>query len=206
MKTQTRWVRSIRKAAKSLPQPRCRVFLFRSTPVLRSTTKKLVLGSNRHPLRAWRPAILSGLLALPSAGQSAPAASDLCIYQGYTDKELARYTPDLTGSFSLSFVHSVSLTPVVDHYEIRPSGIHQTAEVFEAHGAGLPSFAGDVGTTGWHRRDGKFVLTMDRKFPRIQLRIQRTYFNTLHIADQDITLADFGTNSIGLKICEAGGD
>lgn len=163
-----------------------------------------MLDSKPHPFRAWRLALLAGLLALPHITHGAYAAGSLCLYQGYTDKELARYATDHSGSFSLSFLHSVSLTPVVDHYDIKPGGIHQTAEVFEAHGAGLPSFADDIGATGWHRRDGKFILEMDRHFPRIQLRIQREYLNTLHIANQSITLADFGTNSIGLKICEAG--
>ncbi|WP_281953670.1 DUF1850 domain-containing protein [Pseudophaeobacter arcticus] len=135
------------------------------------------------------------------------AADDtLCIYQGYTDTELARYAPDQSGAFSLSFLHSVSLTSVIDVYEIRPAGIHQIAEIFETHGAGLPSFVGDVGETGWRFENGKFVVDMDRQFQRIQLRIQREYLNTLHISDQKIILADLDAKSIGLQICAKRGD
>lgn len=169
-------------------------------------TKKSVLGSNAHKFGTWRLAFLAGLLLLPHAAASEAAVDNLCIYQGYTDTVLARYSPDRSGVFSLSFVHSVSLTPVVDVYEIRPAGIHQVAEIFEAHGAGLPSFAGDVGETGWRFENGKFVVEMDREFQRIQLRIQREYLNTLHIAEQKIILADFDANSIGLQICGKWGD
>lgn len=145
---------------------------------------------------------MAGLLLLPQQGKSELAVGFLCIFQGRTDVEIAKYPTDHTGSFSLSFLHSVSLTPVVDHYEIRANTIHQTAEVFEAHGAGLPSFVGDVGETGWKAENGKFVLEMDRQFQRIQLRIQREYLNSLQIADQTIMLVDFGMNSIGLEVCE----
>jgi len=154
----------------------------------------------------WRAAILAVLLALPSVARAEAIAGDLCIYRGYTDEELARFPADRTGRFSLSFLHSVSLTPVVDRYEIRPTGIHQTAEIFEAHGAGLPSFAGDVGETGWHSEDGKFVLEMDRQFHRIQLRIQREYLNALLIGNRNIVLADFGAGAIGIEICAKRGD
>ncbi|WP_157891246.1 DUF1850 domain-containing protein [Phaeobacter porticola] len=164
------------------------------------------MGSNAHTLGTWRLAFAAGLLLLPHAAASEAAGDNLCIYKGYTDTELARYAPGQSGAFSLSFLHSVSLTPVVDIYELRPAGIHQVAEVFEAHGAGLPSFAGDVGETGWRFENGKFVLEMDRQFDRIQLRIQREYLNTLHIADQTITLADLDAKSIGLQICGKRGD
>lgn len=144
---------------------------------------------------------MAGLLLLPQPGKSEQSADDLCVFQGHTGIELARYATDHSRSFSLSFLHSVSLTPVVDHYEIRAAVIHQTAEVFETHGAGLPSFAGDVGETGWRMEDGKFVLEMDRQFQRIQLRIQREYLNSLQINDQNVTLADFDATSIGLAVC-----
>lgn len=142
---------------------------------------------------------------------SAPSGADgiedeICLYEGYSDRELARYALGASGSFSLSFIHSVSLTPVTDIYEIRPTGIHQVAEVFEAHGAGLPSFAGDIGATEWHRENGKFILEMDRQFDRIQLRIQREYRNRLHAGEQEITLADFGADVVGMEICADEGD
>ncbi|MDO6758433.1 DUF1850 domain-containing protein [Phaeobacter inhibens] len=158
--------------------------------------------SNSSLLNLSRLALLAGLVLLPISVKSDTASDRLCLFEGYTETELARYFIASSDGFSLSFVHSVSLTPVVDHYEIRPTGIHQTAEVFEAHGAGLPSFAGDVGETGWRMENEKFVLEMDRQFQRIQLRIQRDYLNTLHIADQKIILADFNTSSIGVGICK----
>ncbi|MBK0326110.1 DUF1850 domain-containing protein [Rhodobacteraceae bacterium F11138] len=164
------------------------------------------MGSKPHPAESFRLAFLAGLLLVSQPAKSAQAADYLCLYQGRTDTEVARYATDPGGRFSLSFIHSVSLTPVVDHYEIKATGIHQTAEVFEAHGAGLPSFAGDVGETGWRLEDGKFVLEMDRQFQRIQLRIQREYLNSLQIAGQEIVLADLGANAIGIEVCGNSGN
>lgn len=146
-------------------------------------------------------AFMASLFILSASVEAGRSRGELCLFEGYSDQEIARYSVDSEGTFSLSFIHSVSLTPVVDIYEIKSTGIHQIAEMFEAHGAGLPSFAGDVGAKGWRRQDGKFVLDMDRQFDRIQLRIQREYLNILHLSDQDITLADFGASRLGIAIC-----
>lgn len=49
--------------------------------------------------------------------------------------------------------------------------IVQTREIFEAHGAGLPSFYNDVGATGWQFENGKFILEMERQFEQMRVRI-----------------------------------
>ncbi|WP_417455564.1 DUF1850 domain-containing protein [Kiloniella sp.] len=138
---------------------------------------------------------------------SAPSGADnpvrnLCLYDGYSNRELVRYTLDESHKFSLSFIHSATLTPVMDIYEVRSSGIHQIAEIFETHSAGLPSFAGDVGTIKWRQQDGKFILEMDRQFTRIQLRVQREYLNSLHLGEFVITLADLKAKVLGIEMCE----
>ena len=85
---------------------------------------------------------------------------------------------------------------------MRSSGIHQIAEIFETHSAGLPSFAGDVGTTKWRQQDGKFILEMDRQFTRIQVRVQREYLNSLHLGKLVIILADLKAKVLGIEMCE----
>ena len=80
---------------------------------------------------------------------SAPAAAlSVCLASGTDGGELARHTLAPNGLFELSFIHSVSKTPVVDRYRATDQGIVQTAEIFQTHGAGLPSIANDVEMTG----------------------------------------------------------
>ena len=161
--------------------------------------------SSRTRFRLRGPAALAGLLWLSAPAGAEQAAADLCLYRGYTDELVARYSMTDTDRFALSFLHSVSLTPVTDLYRIEGGAIRQTAEIFETHGAGLPSFAGDVGQTGWRREDGRFVIEMDRRFDRIQLRVSPDYRNRLAIADRDIDLAALPDSALGLAPCASQG-
>jgi len=160
-----------------------------------------VLESNSSSLKNLWLAFWASLFVLPTPAGAETSGLNLCIYDKYSNIELARYPLTQDNRFKLSFIHSVSLTPVTDIYLARPFEIHQISEEFESHGAGLPSFAGDVGATGWQQRNGKFIIEMNRTFSRIQLRVQREYRNTLHIAEQDIILADYDASLIGIEVC-----
>lgn len=94
------------------------------------------------------------------------------------------------------------MTPVVDVYRLDSAGVVQTAEIFQAHGAGLPSFAGDIGEQGLRHEDGKFILDMARQFDDIRVRVQKEYNNTLHIGTQSIQLADLGAGVLILFPCK----
>ncbi|MFX0544171.1 DUF1850 domain-containing protein [Roseovarius sp. S1116L3] len=104
--------------------------------------------------------------------------------------------------FKLSFIHSVSRTPVTDVYRVENGEILQTAEIFVAHGAGLPSIANDVDATGWRHEDGQFILDMRRKTGPIPLRIQAEFKNTLHIGGTALPLADLGHSALTLAPCD----
>ena len=101
---------------------------------------------------------------------------------------LGRYALPENGEFSLSFIHSVSRTPVRDDYRVDGFRIIQTAETFETHGAGLPSIVDETGVTGWEYRDGRFVVGMHRPIPRLIVRTDRNYRNHLSIGGVDVNL------------------
>ncbi|SIT08163.1 DUF1850 domain-containing protein [Paracoccus saliphilus] len=117
-------------------------------------------------------------------------------------REIARRSLGPDNRFSLSFIHSVSDTPVIDNYHIENGEILQTSEIFEAHGAGLPSIANDMDATGWRQEEGKFILEMSRRTGPIPLRIQAQFENTLHIAGSDLPLADLGHKALTLALCD----
>ncbi|MBK1885649.1 DUF1850 domain-containing protein [Marinobacter sp. DY40_1A1] len=95
--------------------------------------------------------------------------------------------------FELSFIHSVSLTPVKDYYQLveSPAGeltINQTAEVFIAHGQGLPSLVNEPDAKSFKRRNGKFILEMDRGIGQLIVRTDQRFENRLYVGNRNINL------------------
>ena len=113
---------------------------------------------------------------------------------------LGNYRLPEDGGFSLSFIHSVSQTPVRDHYQAIDGRIIQTAETFQAHGAGLPSGVDEPGATGWEHHDGRFIIRMQRPIPGLVVRTDRNYRNRLHIGGQEINLNVWDDQALELAI------
>jgi hypothetical protein len=144
------------------------------------------------------------LLALiPAAGI---AGARLCVDSFPRGTQHAAFDLPDDNRFSLSFIHSVSITPVTDHYSVEGDAILQTSEVFMAHGAGLPSFSGDVGATGWHHENGEFTFEMHRPIGTMIVRVQAEYQNILHIGSRKIRLADWGDGALRLSVCRQTGE
>ena len=117
----------------------------------------------------------------PHGGTSKPSSPGYCLTIRQYPAMTVLATVPITGgkTFSLSFIHSVTLTPVQDIYEITSDGgICQTSEIFESHCAGLPFSEQETGATKWEQRDGKFILHMKRDIPKLVVRTDRTYQNT----------------------------
>ncbi len=93
--------------------------------------------------------------------------------------ELARLPLGPSGDFTLSFIHSVSLTRVVDYYEIRSGQILQTRELFQTHGAGLPTSPEEPGCTAFVKTRDGFVLEMERPIRQLVVRTDKRYENRL---------------------------
>ncbi|MBU2953530.1 DUF1850 domain-containing protein [Marinobacter sp. F3R08] len=132
--------------------------------------------------------LLAGVLS--SAGHL--QADGLEISQ-YREGRLLTCVPVTDGMFELSFIHSVSLTPVTDFYRLitSPVGdltISQTAEVFIAHGQGLPSLVNEPDALSFEHRNGQFILKMDRKIGRLVVRTDQRFKNRLHTGNSTINL------------------
>ena len=118
--------------------------------------------------------------------------------------ELGRYPLGSLRTFALTFIHSVSKTPVRDEYDINDSNIVQTAELFETHGAGLPSDIQDPGAVSWENRDGRFILHLKRPIPQLVVRIDRNYKNRLLLGRKEINLCQWEDQALELivKSCD----
>ncbi|MCZ4351217.1 DUF1850 domain-containing protein [Roseovarius aestuarii] len=161
--------------------------------------QKLVFRSKSNPMANKGLCVLLFVVFLGWA--PIVSAAQLCLVDPKSDQEVTRFDTGEDRTFALAFIHSVSLTPVRDEYLMQGAAITQTREIFEAHGAGLPSFADDIGATGWQFEDGKFILEMQRPLDQMRVRIQEEYKNTLHIAGRDVVLSQFGYSVLVLRAC-----
>jgi len=116
---------------------------------------------------------------------------------------LASFPLEKETQFALSFIHSVTVTPVRDNYIVTPEGICQTSEVFESHCAGLPYSDKEPDATKWEQLDGKFILHMERKIPKLVVRTDKNYKNRLHLPDQIINLNQWKDQALLLEIIPA---
>ena len=150
--------------------------------------------------------VIAGALALmlaactASGSRSNPAHLCLTVSRFPSQLMLGQYPLPPDGGFSLAFIHSVSNTPVRDDYQTIDTRIIQTAETFQAHGAGLPSGLDAVDATGWEHRDGQFVIRLQRHISRLIVRTDRNYRNRLTIDRQEINLNGWADQALELTI------
>lgn len=151
-----------------------------------------------------RVAVLLVVL-LAACGPFTPRSHTQCLHElvirqfpGRT--ELARYCMPEDGSFSTSFIHSVSQTPVRDDYRIEENRIVQVAETIQTHEAGLPSLEQEADALGWEWQDGMFLLHMRRPIPHLVMRTDRRYRNRLYLADRTINLNQWDNQALELSI------
>ena len=101
-------------------------------------------------------------------------------------------------SFSITYTHSVTRTPVMERYHVSGNEIVETELHFEQHGPGLPTEA-DAGGTFTHS-DGRFVVTMDRRFPAIVMQVHRDQSPRLTAGARSRDLAQWGNRALVLGV------
>ena len=137
-------------------------------------------------------AVLLGALALAASSVRA----DGCLQLMAMPEARVLATLSRADTFIMTYVHSVTRTPVDEAYRIDGHRLVQTSIAFVNHGPGLPTEA-DAGQS-WSEVGGRFVLTMSRPFERIRMRVHRDQSPRLAIAGDSIDLAQWGNRSIEL--------
>jgi hypothetical protein len=105
-------------------------------------------------------------------------------------------SPGVT-AFALTYIHSVTRTPVVERYRVDDATIVQYAIEFEQHGPGLPTQADRDGR--FERRDDRFVMTMQRRFEVIVMRVHTDQAPRLDAEGRSIDLATWGNRPLALR-------
>lgn len=149
------------------------------------------------------------LLALLPGLVAAGACAAGCVHvdafpDGPSRALVAADAPDAT--FAVTYVHSVTRTPVIERYRIAGDAIVQTEIDFQQHGPGLPTEP-DAGGT-FTQRDGAMVMTLARAFDEVVMRVHRDQSPRLLVAGRSIDLAAFGNRAVALRAsaraCAAG--
>ncbi|MFD2206984.1 DUF1850 domain-containing protein [Kiloniella antarctica] len=141
------------------------------------------------------------LITFTSSPISAGTKPQLCILSFPEMHSLAQLDPSTDGTFSLSFLHSVSLNTVTDVYRIEANEIIQISETFSQHGAGLPSQSDDIGVTGWVHSNGMFTVELDRKVSPLVIRVQSGYQNKLTQNGREYRMSDWAIGALLLTPC-----
>ena len=105
-------------------------------------------------------------------------------------------------SFTIGYVHSVTRTPVEERYRVDGATIVETEIRFEQHGPGLPTEA-DAGGS-WRREGARYVVTMDRRFASIAMRVHADQSPRLAVAGDPraVDLAQWGNRALALSARE----
>lgn len=106
--------------------------------------------------------------------------------------------PEGGGVFRIRYIHSVTRTPVVETYRVSGDAVVQTGIMFSEHGPGLPT-APDAGQT-WGEVDGQFVVTLDRRFAAIRMRVHRDQSPQLLLGERAVDLAQWGNRALDLRV------
>ena len=155
--------------------------------------------------------LIAGVLAVVLAACASPSSRSeterccLVIRKFPSQVVLGNFRLPEDRHFSLTFIHSVSETPVRDDYQIIAGRIVQMAETFQAHGAGLPSGLDEPGVTGWELHDGRFVIHMQRPITKLVVRTDRNYRNRLHIDGNEINLNDWQDQALEMTAIPCAG-
>jgi hypothetical protein len=135
--------------------------------------------------------VLAACVASPSAVAS-------CVTVHAADGALLGAYPvgPLDTSVALSYVHSVTRTPVHERYRLDGTTFVQTELRFQDHGPGLP--AQPAAGESFAQEGDAFVLRMARPVDGIRARVDAAQSPRLAVGGTDVDLAQWGSRAIRL--------
>ncbi|CAG0969804.1 hypothetical protein BURK1_01166 [Burkholderiales bacterium] len=138
------------------------------------------------------------LAVLPFAGAARGACLTLASHPD--GKPLAQVgVRDATPTFAITYVHSVTRTPVDERYRIDGGAIVQDEIRFRQHGPGLPTEA-DAGGA-WRREGATYVVSMRRRFDTFAMRVHADQSPRLAVTGdpRPVNLAQWGNRALSLE-------
>lgn len=121
---------------------------------------------------------------------------ELRLMDADTGQVYASYPMSVGQQFSVTFIHSVNKSPVIDTYEVREDGIWLVATKYYTFGAGVPTET-EAGETLTYTEDGGMLISgMDRLIPQLCYVVGTVSDHTLEMNGEEISLRELcGKNS-----------
>ena len=104
-------------------------------------------------------------------------------------------------AFTISYLHSVTRTPVDERYRVQGLEIVQEAIAFSEHGPGLPTVADDDGR--FEQRDGRMTMTMQRRMPSMVMRVHADQAPRLVADERTHDLSAWGNRALAVTAVAA---
>jgi hypothetical protein len=136
-----------------------------------------------------------------SAAMMYPFLSGVVIEEGETGKLLAFFKMEPSKEFSITYIHSIHKTPVLETYHINQEWqIVQTEMSFEEFGVGMPS--GATGNEVFTQKDGTYILSnMNRTFPSLDIRTGQIIANhTLLFEGREYPFSSFSEKGSWVRL------
>jgi hypothetical protein len=129
------------------------------------------------------------------------AACALELLESSSGAHLARVPLAADRTFALRYIHSVTLRPVESRYVVRDNHIVHTAEIFDEHGPGMATETGPGERLETQRKASgtRFVLNMQRRLPKLVIRLHPLPAFRLLVNRETIDLARWGAGAVELR-------
>lgn len=132
-------------------------------------------------------AVLGGVgLAVGAGFTTRPRTHRLVCRDQRTDDVLGRWPVPVGSVVSLSWIHSIELTPWTDFFVVEPDRFRLIRTEFQAYGAGTPEGDG----TPVRREGDVFVMELDRPVETINWIHSRRQHHTLSVGDRVLAPSD----------------
>lgn len=122
--------------------------------------------------------------------------TDVLTVYDITSKKVLLEIPLVDDKFSLWYIHSIQLTPNYENFKINKGEMILYETVYETVGVGLPS----VNEGSFYMKDGKMVMSMNRVFDEILLRIYPIPNNSIIVNNKKYRLLDYAKSEDLIKL------
>ena len=127
----------------------------------------------------------------------------LTLRDGDTKEVYARYRVEEGDEFSVSFIHSVNKSPLIDVYQIRGHAIYVVRTIYYGFGAGIQTELEDGQTLAYGEDGAMIVSGFDREMPHLSYIVGTVSDHMLTVHGKEISLREVcGRNSTVEFTCE----
>ena len=188
---------------------RCRIFSAAASVIVIMITAAAVFGSSLSPAAAdvicgdrqendTVPEEISG----ESRNQKTPEHCRLILEDPCEKTRYAEYEMSVGDCFSITFIHSVNKSPVIDYFEIREDGIYGVKTAYYGYGAGVPTEL-EEGQTLTYGEDGSMIISgFDLKMDSLIYRVGTVSDHILTLKDENgISLRDLCGRNARVGFC-----